>query len=1565
MADRYLKATGNYDAVATWSATDGGAAGASVPGSGDNVHFTANSNGLTLTVNVASNCIDFVADADNTATVDGASTVNITGDVTWGASMTNSKTGAWAVRGSSKSITSAGVTWAGALFHSGSGSYTLQDAFTSTGYVELDSGTLDTNGQAVSCTYFLKSSATAATLTLGASTFTTSHANGWTYSGSTLTVTANTATIIITGTGALVGGAVNWNGADFELNGTAHLVTGAFTCATLTRNGTATKTDSVTFGGGVTFTCTTFAMKGNAVYYRLLVQSNADGTPATITATNWTGSQHVDIMDITATNAVDLSAITGDSGDCQGNTNITFTTPATQTWDNGNNNWDNAGSWTSRIPLPQDDVVVGGGTVAVNMTRIGKNITFTGTPTATKSNAIDFYGSLTLASGMTWTGNKIETFRGRGSYTITTAGKTLYRLYMEAPSGTLTVQDDSILENGSDRMYLIAGTLDANDNDITMGAIHSNYSSTRGLVMGSGTWTLGIATATTKWNFATTTGLTFDAETSTLVLTNSGANAQTFSGGGLTYNNVTVAGAGDYDLTISGDNTYNIFTVDRSEESKTLTITPASTQTFAEFKCPVKGVYTLTLETGGATATFAMSGTAVFKGDYVDLTDILGSAASDWYYGVSGSVAGTTTNWTAGDYHRYWVGNDEDWSDEVNSWSDSSGGAAGSTKPDATINAIFDSNSFGGGGQTCTVDEIAYCYDMDFSQVTNTPDFSVTGSYYLLFSGSVTLGTMTMAFVGGSVHGITFVGSGSETFTSAGVDIGCRLTINGTGTLTLQDALSVTSTLALSIQLNAGTLATGGNTITTAGRFSVTGTSTTLTPSSSTINCVGWVYSGSGFTLTANTSTIIITGTDVFYGGAITTYNDIQLNGTTHTTSGSFTCANLTRTGTATATDSLIITNGTTITCTGTFTATGNSTTNRLSILTDSATDQATINCAVEAVTKCDLKDIIGAGAASWEFGASDDNLQVSNCTDIIFRLYWIGDTDNWSTLAAWASVSGGAEIALAVPDANTSVYFDASSFSGASQTCTVDATATCYDMDWTGQDDTPTLSLGSNDIDIYGAICTFISAMVVTGTTGQLDFQGDAVCVLTTNTVTVQSRIRVYRTGAGGVTLADALTMGSNHIYHRDGTFDTGNFDITFTGSGGYLSPYTTSRTLTLGSSTFTVNDFQIIATSFTLTANTATIKIIGTGDFEGGGLTAYNIVELNGSAHTVDGSNTFSRLALPPATTQTITFTDGTTQTVSSIALSGDSTHQHTLTGTSTAGWALTSSVTSVWVKYCTIDYSTVGTKSWYAMTNMGNVDGGNNTGWRFDNIIDGEGSADSVLRFVPPNLRSFFKDNRNRSNGKNPYGFSTVGLVLYLPFWALQNNVAFQSIDVYGSTCDVTTAIWTPSGREFTSATPDYIEVTCPQCNFIGEDFSLVARLKVTDVSARRWIFTRGITNTDGWDCYFENTGRFAFETCQATSQQTQSSVGSIVNGNMYTVGFSRVGTAATIYINGADDTNSAETHIDPLTSARTAKIGVYDNKTGYPYGGLMSDILVYNRALSAGEHAEIHNSLVWRA
>ena len=76
---------------------------------------------------------------------------------------------------------------------------------------------------------------------------------------------------------------------------------------------------------------------------------------------------------------------------------------------------------------------------------------------------------------------------------------------------------------------------------------------------------------------------------------------------------------------------------------------------------------------------------------------------------------------------------------------------------------------------------------------------------------------------------------------------------------------------------------------------------------------------------------------------------------------------------------------------------------------------------------------------------------------------------------------------------------------------------------------------------------------------------------------------------------------------------------------------------------------------------------------------------------------------------------------------------------------------------------------------------------------------------------------------------------------------------------------------------------------------------------------------------------------------------------------TIGFSRSGAVVTIYTNGFDTTDISGTHIDPDTCARSAKIGIYDDKSSFPFKGLFDMGWLFTRHLSPQEHLNWHKRL----
>ena len=244
---------------------------------------------------------------------------------------------------------------------------------------------------------------------------------------------------------------------------------------------------------------------------------------------------------------------------------------------------------------------------------------------------------------------------------------------------------------------------------------------------------------------------------------------------------------------------------------------------------------------------------------------------------------------------------------------------------------------------------------------------------------------------------------------------------------------------------------------------------------------------------------------------------------------------------------------------------------------------------------------------------------------------------------------------------------------------------------------------------------------------------------------------------------------------------------------------------------------------------------------------------------------------------------------------------------------------------------------------------------------------GNGQSIRNYVPAHLRRIFYNNpafRHASHsGRDPLGVTTNGLVFYLPLWALSGS-AFKSIDATQttSTCSGTTH----DGSSKIFASGDYIELESESIlNFTSGAFSIILGVYPTTLAgSNRMLFNRGLDSTDGYFTMFSADGRVYIYTAQSGVQQASyTDAGDFVVNNWYTVGFSRSGNSCIIYKNGVNANAVSGNHTNPATSARTAKIGIYDDKASNPFIGSMVFVAVYNRALGAEEHLDIHNKSTW--
>jgi hypothetical protein len=269
-------------------------------------------------------------------------------------------------------------------------------------------------------------------------------------------------------------------------------------------------------------------------------------------------------------------------------------------------------------------------------------------PTLALSSSLTIYGSLTLISSslMTISSTATLTFRGSGNYTWTFAGQAMTRdltispLGNPANYGTWTLSDNLIIPVTTGTFTLTSGTFNTNNKNLYIDSFNSSNSNTRTLTMGSSEWHL-IGTGTV-WTTGTATGLTFNPNTSTIILDDTTATVKTFAGGALTFNDLVITGGA---VTWNNSTSFNNLTI--YANSTTITVSAPTTKTilgnFNVLGSSASAIVTFVSTNPGTQYTFNKTSGTV-NVDYVSLTDSIASGGATFYAG-SHSSGSNTTGW--------------------------------------------------------------------------------------------------------------------------------------------------------------------------------------------------------------------------------------------------------------------------------------------------------------------------------------------------------------------------------------------------------------------------------------------------------------------------------------------------------------------------------------------------------------------------------------------------------------------------------------------------------------------------------------------------------------------------------------------------------------------------------------------------------------------------------------------------------------------------------------------------------------------------------------------------------
>jgi hypothetical protein len=494
-----------------------------------------------------------------------------------------------------------------------------------------------------------------------------------------LTFSAGTSAISLSAASPTVnGGGQTFNNLSFtNTNATIITITGANTFNTLSFIGrTSVGITPVLFSANQTISTLTLNA-GTASAFRTFLRSDTIGTPRTLTVGTLTaGAADIDFRDITIAGAA--APISGTRfGDAKGNSGINFPTAKTVYWARAtSNDWGTTGtgSWSAtsggsaaadQFPLAQDTAYIpfaipnnnqtitvnasyNIGTIDMNERNGSALVTL-----ATGSNTPAIYGNWINGTGTTLSGTDAMTFAGRGSQTITSAGRMFtQRFAINTPSGSVTLQDAFTTNNtASNVLNLTTGTFDANGYAATfsstaaVGQVATAFNGIlpKTLAIGSSTWTL--AGFGTPWNISgsnlTVTG------TGTISLIN--ASAKTFIGGSANYSGITLNQGGAGALSITGNNTFKNITNTYSATGATSILLGNTTQTLTQ-PWTATGEAGRVLTISGTSA--ASPATLIFSGggqaanvDYLAINNVRAYNLTDTWYAGANSTNGGSLGW--------------------------------------------------------------------------------------------------------------------------------------------------------------------------------------------------------------------------------------------------------------------------------------------------------------------------------------------------------------------------------------------------------------------------------------------------------------------------------------------------------------------------------------------------------------------------------------------------------------------------------------------------------------------------------------------------------------------------------------------------------------------------------------------------------------------------------------------------------------------------------------------------------------------------------------------------------
>jgi len=606
---------------------------------------------------------------------------------------------------------------------------------------------------------------------------------------------------------------------------------------------------------------------------------------------------------------------------------------------------------------------------------------------------------------------------------------------------------------------------------------------------------------------------------------------------------------------------------------------------------------------------------------------------------------------------RYWVGGAGTWSTSTTPWSASSGGAGGASAPTAADSVFFDQAAT----YTVTMTGALTCLDITVSAGTVT--FATGTTPTLAVSGNMSLAAST---VWNSTGTITFNSSVAvRTVTTNGVTLSCPVTVSTSFSFTgIILGSSLTTSNTTTTTLTQGTLNLAGFTLTT-GIFSSSGTGSRRLLFGTGNVVLAHPTAGTTVLGMAQASNLTLTGTGGFVSDAAVT-RTYSVGNVTPATATSAPSLTLTGSGTAVATlttgswfntldfgttaftlattslnlNGLTLSPGSTYTSlTATMVGTGMVTPNgkTISAFTVNHAGTTTFAGALACATYTQTAGTINFATF---------NLTCSGAAGIIAGTLTNTGTitcTTWTVNGTFTMTSGTITPSTSFVLASGAFNYNGGTLSAVPTFTHTAGTVTlgqAYALTATG---TYTLTAGTLNLNGYNLTVGIFSS--ISGTRTIAFGTGNIILAHTTAGTTVLSMtnaVGVTRTGTGGFVSDASVTR--TYVFGSGSTTNAPN--LTLTGSGtavATLSSGSWFNTLDFGTTAFNPGTTSLnlngltLSSSGTYTSLTATMRGTGTVTPNGKTIAAFNV------NHTVAGITTLAG-ALNTAVTATTTLFGGT---------------------------------------------------------------------------------------------------------------------------------------------------------------------------------------------------------------------------------------------------------------------------------------------------------------------------------